>query len=148
MTYRGRETFTSALGGFVSIAVVITLLTMFGYRVRDLFQRNQTQIKKNTLISISNSYTPPEDISAKNITIAFMLSNFFGEGAIDEPKYGYFKLIQFTTTLSPTGRVFNTQEIPYSKCEFGRNFFYPDEVEVKDYFIENYYCPDWQNLTL
>lgn len=29
----------------------------------------------------------------KNITIAFMLSNFYGEGAMDDPKYGRLNFV-------------------------------------------------------
>jgi hypothetical protein len=50
-------------------------------------------VKKNTLIKASNAYSPPENLAAKNITIAFQLSNFYGEGALDEPKYGRFSLV-------------------------------------------------------
>jgi hypothetical protein len=45
------------------------------------------------LIKSSNSYSPPENLAAKNITIAFMLSNFYGEGALDEPRFGKFSLV-------------------------------------------------------
>jgi hypothetical protein len=49
-------------------------------------------VKKNTLIDASNSYSPPENLVAKNNSIAFMLSNFFGEGNIDDPRFGKLTL--------------------------------------------------------
>jgi hypothetical protein len=56
-------------------------------------------VKKNTLIKASNAYSPPENLAAKNLTIAFQLSNFYGEGAMDEPKYGKFSLVQKIVTM-------------------------------------------------
>ena len=50
--------------------------------------RDSTEIRKNTLVSISNSYSPPENLSTKNITIAFQLSNYIGDGSYDDPRYG------------------------------------------------------------
>ena len=47
-------------------------------------------ITKNSLVSISNAYVPPEVISLKNITFAFMLSDFNGDGSFDNPHYGGF----------------------------------------------------------
>lgn len=39
-------------------------------------------------------------------------------------------------------------DIPYEKCEYGKNFFYSNEEELKLYEIGRYYCPTWRNLTL
>jgi hypothetical protein len=103
MTYRGKETFKTTFGGIVSLCLFALLLSVFGYKLRDLIQRNQTSIKKNTLVSISNSYSPPEVLSEKNITIAFMLSNFYGEGDFDEPKYGHLGLDQFVISIKENG---------------------------------------------
>lgn len=105
-------------------------------------------MKKNTLVSISNSYTPPENLSAKNITIAFMLSDFYGSGSFDDPRYGRFKLVQYDIQMTENGRVYYNYDVPFSKCELGRNFFYPNADEIKDYGIESFYCPDWHNLTI
>jgi hypothetical protein len=71
--------------------------------MRDLAERTQTSIRKNTLVSVSNSYSPPEVLSEKNITIAFLLSNFYGEGDFDEPKYGHLGLEQFVATIGENG---------------------------------------------
>lgn len=68
--------------------VFLFILSIFIYKLRDMILRNQAQIKKNTLVSISNSYTPPEDISQKNISFAFKLSDFYGNTIPDEPKHG------------------------------------------------------------
>jgi len=48
---------------------------------------------------MSNSYSPPENILAKNMTVAFSLANFYGEGPMDEPRFGKFSLIQEIITL-------------------------------------------------
>lgn len=106
------------------------------------------------MINISNSYTPPENLSAKNFTIAFMLSNFYGEGSFDDPYYGHLELQQFeifirqNKTDGTTYREFTNYDIPFSKCKLGQNFFYHHEEEIKDYGLQDFYCPDWNNLTI
>eukprot|EP00347_Sterkiella_histriomuscorum_P017061 403350812 len=153
LTYKGSEKFKSTFGGVVSLGVVMFFMSVFIYKLNDLFLRNQTQIKKNTLVSISNQYSPPEVISNKNITFAFMVSDFFGEGDYDDPYYGEILLRQNIINIiqKPDGtfsREFIDLDIPYSKCELGRNFFYQNKEEIKNYGIEKFYCPDWKNLTL
>ncbi len=49
--------------------------------------RNQSQIKKNTLVSVSNAYTPPENLSSKNISIAFLVSDYFGDFDYHDPRF-------------------------------------------------------------
>lgn len=63
MTYRGKEKFQSFFGGFLSMLIFLFLFSIVIYKTRDMVLRNQAQIKKNTLVSLSNSYTPPEVIS-------------------------------------------------------------------------------------
>ena len=57
-----------------------------------MIKRNETSITKNTLVSVSNSYSDPYCISDYNITIAWKLADFFGNNIAAEPKYGSFKL--------------------------------------------------------
>jgi hypothetical protein len=73
----GRDKFSSSCGGLLSLSVMVFILSAFGYSLKDLILRNQTQIQKNTIVAQSNSYSPPEVISDKNITFAFMLSDFY-----------------------------------------------------------------------
>ena len=88
------------------------------------------------------------------MTVAFMLSNFYGEGALDEPKYGRFSLRQKIVTMmknktdGTTYRDFDVKAIPFSKCELGKNFHYPDLDEIKDFYIEDFYCPDAEKLII
>ena len=88
MTYGGNETFKSTFGGIVSLILLGFLISVFGLKLRDMIMRDSTEIRKNTLVSISNSYSPPENLSTKNITIAFQLSNYIGDGSYDDPRYG------------------------------------------------------------
>ena len=90
MTYKGKDKFRSILGGFTSMLILACILSFFLYKLRDLILRDQTSIKKNTLVSISNTYSPPSSLSEKNITIAFMLSDYFGDASLDDPRYGQF----------------------------------------------------------
>jgi hypothetical protein len=67
---------------------MVFILSALSYSLRDLILRNQTQIQKNTIVAQSNSYSPPEIISDKNITFAFMLSDFYATKSYDDPYYG------------------------------------------------------------
>jgi hypothetical protein len=71
MTYRGKEKFRSTFGGVVSIMILGFIIAIFSYKLRDMINRSQAQVKKNTLIKASNAYTPPENLVSRNITIAF-----------------------------------------------------------------------------
>eukprot|EP00347_Sterkiella_histriomuscorum_P020002 403339471 len=154
LTFRGKDKFQSFMGGFLSLLVFLFIFSIFIYKLRDMILRNQAQIKKNTLVSISNSWTPPEDISSKNISFAFKLSDFYGNNIQDNPKHGVLKLRQFDIRMitnpvdGTTSRTFANYQIPISTCKIGKNFFYENSGELDLYSIENYYCPDWNNLTL
>jgi len=67
-------------------------LSVAGYKLNDMIYKNLTVVKKNTLVAASNSYVPPESISSKNITFAFMLSDFWAESFFKNSSYGYFTL--------------------------------------------------------
>ena len=99
LTYKGRETFKSSIGGFISLLVLFCLISISAYRVNDMLRGTLTVVSKNTIVTMSNSYVPPENISAKNITVAFMLSTFFADATYDEPYYGSFKLTQSIFTI-------------------------------------------------
>jgi hypothetical protein len=51
-------------------------------------------------------------------------------------------------TDGTTYRDFNIKPIPFSKCVIGKNFLYPDNKEIKDFKIENFYCPDTKELII
>ena len=55
--------------------VMLLFLSVALYKLNDMIRRNLTVVKKNTLVNVSNSYSPPEDLSHKKITFAFMLSD-------------------------------------------------------------------------
>ena len=154
MTYRGNQKFKTSLGGMISIVLLAAIVGIFVYKIVDMIQRSSTQVKKNTLITASNSYSPPLNLMDKNVTIAFMISDWNGNGAQDEPKYGKFVLNQFSATieLNKTDgtiyRDYTTQNIKFSKCQLGRNIFYSNEKEIENFQIENYYCPDTNQLII
>ena len=68
--------------------ILLIIIFIFSYKMSDMVHRSKSQVKKNTLIKASNSYSSPENLMDKNITIAVMVSNFYGDGAMDEPQYG------------------------------------------------------------
>ena len=132
---------------------MLFVLSMGVYKIRDMLLKNLSVVKKNTLVNISNSYTPPEDISSKNISLAFMMSDFYAENSFNEPYYGSLSLRQEeiyirTNEDGTTYRDFITKTVPISKCELGKNFFYQNEAEIAKYNLHMFYCPDWTNLTL
>ena len=51
LTYDGSEKFRTFCGGLISFFVIMFLMSLFLFNIRDLALRNQTQIKKNTLVS-------------------------------------------------------------------------------------------------
>ena len=136
MTYKGNEKFRSKFGGFISMMILLVITFIFSYKMSEMIKRSKTQVKKNTLVFASNEYIAPESLSSKNITVAFMLSNFFGQGAIDEPQYGKFSLVQKIVTMKKndsdgtTYRDYYVKQIPFSKCIIGKNFLYPDKNEI------------------
>eukprot|EP00347_Sterkiella_histriomuscorum_P005886 403354899 len=154
LTYQGKNAFSTTLGGFLSLMVILLLISISGYKFNDMIKKNLSVVKKNTLVSVSNSYVPPEDLSQKNITFAFMLSNYFVDTFYDDSYYGKFVLKQSVISILKNAtdgssyRRFKSYFIPFSKCEIGKNMFYPNSQEIKQYGIHNYFCPDWQNLTI
>ena len=134
--------------------VFMFIFSIFIYKLRDMILRSQSQIKKNSLVNISNSYTPPLDVSAKNVSFAFKMADFFGNTITQDPRHGLFSLRQFdirmitNETDGSTYRTFNTYQIPFSKCQLGKNFFYDNAAELDLYEIDQYMCSDWNNLTI
>lgn len=45
-------------------------------------------------------------------------------------------------------RNYEVYPINYSKCETGRNIFYPNRDEIENFGIENFYCPDTDSLII
>ena len=88
LTYQGEDKFSSSCGGFLSMSVMVFIISAATYSLRDLVLRNQTQIQMNSIVEQSNSFVPAEVISEKNITFAFMLSDFYATKTYDDPYYG------------------------------------------------------------
>ncbi len=76
----------------------------------------------NQVVQLSNSWVPPEVISEKNISFAFMLSDFYATKSYDNPYYGSLILQQKTMTVKTnpadgtTYRDIQVVPIPYSSC--------------------------------
>ncbi len=94
MTYKGKEKFRSKLGGFISSILLAFIILLFAYKIRVMINRSNSQVKKNSLVKQSNSYSPPENLAAKNNSIAFMLADYFGEKDMYDPRFGRLNLIQ------------------------------------------------------
>ena len=50
MTYKGKEKFRSKFGGFLSMLILIFIMLVFAYKLREMILRTKSQVKKNTLI--------------------------------------------------------------------------------------------------
>ena len=137
LTYQGKEKFSSSCGGALSLTVMVFIMSAFAYSLRDLVLRNQTQIQKNTIVAQSNSYSPPEVISEKNITFAFMLSDFYATKQYDNPYYGDIILRQKSLTIKQNktdGTMYREIEhipLSFSRCKLGKNIFYENEKEIE-----------------
>ena len=51
-------------------------------------------------------------------------------------------------TDGTTYRDFDVKPIPFSKCEIGKNFIYPNVKEIEDFHIETFYCPNTDKLRI
>jgi hypothetical protein len=67
MTYQGKEKFRTSCGGFLSLCVLLLLASIVSFNTTDLLNRSRTQIKKNTIVTQTNSYSPPENVSERNM---------------------------------------------------------------------------------
>jgi len=56
--------------------------------------------------------------------------------------------ILYNETDGSSYRTFDYKKIPYSRCTLGRNIFYENKVEISQFNIYDYFCPDWNNLTI
>jgi hypothetical protein len=88
LTYKGRERYSTSCGGLISLFVIVFILSLFGYYSSDLISRSNTQIRKSTIVQQSNSYQAPENISGKNLTMAFKVSDFFSQSTKVDPYFG------------------------------------------------------------
>lgn len=93
MTYKGKEKFRSKLGGLISLILLASIILLFAYKMRVMINRLDSQVKKNTLIKQSNSYSPPENLAEKNNSVAFMLADYFAEKDMYDPRFGRLNLI-------------------------------------------------------
>ena len=57
--------------------IVLFVVCILGYKLNIMRNREQTTVKKNTLIAMTNDYSPPENLSNKNFSLAFMVSDYY-----------------------------------------------------------------------
>lgn len=77
LRYKGKDKFQTSIGDFLSLIIMTLTVAYFSFKLHSLIERTQTQLKKNTVMSMSNSDLPEENISSKNITVAFKLSDVY-----------------------------------------------------------------------
>jgi len=59
LTYKGNDTYRTAFGGLMSTFLGIFLGVLFIYKMLDMVNRDSTKIRKDTLVSVSNTYNDP-----------------------------------------------------------------------------------------
>ncbi len=97
---------------------------------------------------MSNDYTPPENLSNKNFSLAFMVSDYFATKSLYNESFATVLLTQsFVSTDSNGVKTFLDQIVPISKCEIGKNYF-QEPSYYKQYALNEFFCPDLQNLTI
>lgn len=57
--------------------VIAFVIAITCYKLNILVNRLDTKVQKNTLVSLSNGYVPPINLSDNNITFAWMITDFF-----------------------------------------------------------------------
>ena len=50
MTYKGNEKFRSKFGGFISLMILLFIVFIFSYKMKEMVDRTKTQVKKNTIV--------------------------------------------------------------------------------------------------
>ena len=134
--------------------VIAFVVAIASYKLHILIGRQDTKVQKNTMASISNDYVPPQNLSHKNITFAWMISDFFVSGDYQNLSHGELKLKQWfvrTKINSTTGkyyREFDEYYVPHSPCEYGRNFFSTSKEDFDLFGVKKFQCPDYNNLTI
>lgn len=97
-------------------------MSIVSFNTRDLINRSRTQVKKNTIVTQTNSYSPPENVSERNLQIAFKMSDFFAQSTIDDAYFGHMDLRQLVVKMETNEtdgtkyRVFDYKSIPYTRC--------------------------------
>jgi hypothetical protein len=68
-------------------------MAVFFVKINTMIKRENTTIKKDTLITVSNGEVgEKENLGDKNITIAFRVSDNNGLFTLEDPKFGYWSL--------------------------------------------------------
>ncbi|CDW81502.1 UNKNOWN [Stylonychia lemnae] len=153
-TYKGNDTYRTAFGGFMSTIIGTFLGVIFVYKVIAMYERSETKIRKDSIVSISNTYNEPQLIGEKGISLMFMLSDLNGIPLTYEKEIGQFSLWQgkFQLIELPNGKItrqFSKQIIPYSRCTLqSLALSRLNREDILQYPIDDYYCPEWTNLTL
>jgi hypothetical protein len=89
ITFKGRDKFRTLYGGSISVLVSLFLISMLAYKLNVMFNREATTVRKDTLVSVSNTYSPPQNISATGNTFAFLIG-INSVPSPDEYRYGKF----------------------------------------------------------
>ncbi len=61
---------------------MLFVISILAYKFNIMLRREQTTVKKNTLVSLSNDYQPPENLYQKGWNMAFMVSDYYATGSL------------------------------------------------------------------
>jgi hypothetical protein len=77
----------------MSLLVFLAIISLFIYKVKIMAGRDDTTIKKNSLLSATNSWSPPMDLSSKGINFGVTITDLFATKLMDQEKYGTFVVL-------------------------------------------------------
>ena len=139
LTYKGRDTFTTLPGSLISLAIIIIVLAMAGYKMTILVSRrlpNITQTIQMRDLNFEGKFQPQ--------SLGFDFA--FGIGSYLDPSYGYYHVNEvhyyFSDEKLPNGernRIKETKAVSFTEC--GTNYFnFQNKDDIKLYGIDRMMC--------
>lgn len=104
------------LQGLVSVILTFALLSVLAVKMKTMFLREGTVIKKNTIVDSTNGLMPAVNLTGMGMSIAFALTDFYGITLMDQRKYGKYIFYSETINTTSTEKEVINIDIPFSPC--------------------------------
>ncbi|CDW89479.1 UNKNOWN [Stylonychia lemnae] len=92
LTYQGQYEFKTTFGGGVSLIMITLFLLVSVQQVYDLILRKQSSYQQSQMYFNQEDFQSDHDISSKNFSMAFMLTDNNEEKVYSDLFYGQFSL--------------------------------------------------------
>ena len=68
-----------------------------------MFKKQGTTVRKDTIVSVENTYQEPEIVGEKGFSVAFNIGDVNGNAFTDITNYGEYQVMhnKFTTIINP-----------------------------------------------